>query len=65
MTPTSAWGGVLTGMIDGAVIALLVFAAIYLVGRFHRPTPAVRRVPAGRVDETRRPTRPGELPPPE
>jgi hypothetical protein len=56
---------VLTGLIDGAVIALLVFAAIYLVGRFHRPTPAVRRVPAGRVDETRRPTRPGELPPPE
>jgi hypothetical protein len=42
MTPTSALGGVLTGAIDGAVIALLVFAAIYFGGRYRRAIQAVR-----------------------
>jgi hypothetical protein len=62
MTPTSLLGGVLTGIIDGAVIMVLVFLGVYLAGKWRRPAPAVHPVAEDRTVRTTK-TRIGELPP--
>ena len=46
MTPTSPIAGLLTGLLDGTVVALVVLAVVFLLG--HRRQPARVRV---RLDE--------------
>lgn len=58
MTPTSLLGGLLTGLGDGLLVALVVFAAVLVTSRRRRPAEVVR--PA--AEDKRTPTRIGELP---
>lgn len=41
MTPTSPLAGLLTGAVDGLLVAFVVFAIILLAGRRRRVGPAV------------------------
>ena len=59
MTPTSTLGGVLIGLLDGGIIALLVFVGVVLSGKWHRTPATVRPVADDAPDRTRRI---GELP---
>lgn len=61
MTPTSALGGVLTGIVDGCVIALLVLLGVYLSGKWRRGATVVHPVAEDLPDRKKVPE--GELPP--
>lgn len=60
MVPTSALGGVLTGVFAGAAIVLVVLFGVYLSGKWRRAVPVVHPVAE---DAPHRHTRIGELPP--
>lgn len=64
MTPTSALGGILTGLLDGAVIALVVVLGVYLTGKWRRSAPVVHPVAEDLPGRRTRKPREGELPPP-
>jgi hypothetical protein len=63
VTPTSALGGILTGLLDGGVIALVVLLGVFLTGKWRRSAPVVHPV-AEDLPRRRAPrVREGELPP--
>ena len=62
VTPTSALGGVITGILDGLVIAMLVVLGVYLSGKWRRGAAVVRPV-AEDLPKRKPAVRPGELPP--
>lgn len=62
MTPTSALGGILTGLLDGAIIAVIVLFGVYLTGKWRRTAPVVHPVAEDHPDERRPRVREGELP---
>jgi hypothetical protein len=63
VTPTSALGGVLTGLLDGAVIALIVLLGVYLTGKWRRSAPVVHPVAEDLPRRNSAKPRTGELPP--
>jgi hypothetical protein len=62
MEPTSPLAGVLTGLIDGTIIVLAVFAVIYVAGRRNHPKPAPAVHPVAEDGLPEHPVREGELP---
>jgi hypothetical protein len=60
MEPTSALGGVLTGVLAGTVIVLVVLFGVYLSAKWRRAVPVVHPVAE---DLPHRKARVGELPP--
>lgn len=63
MTPTSALGGILTGLLDGGVIALVILLGVYLSGKWRRSEPAVQPVAEDLPRRRARAVAEGELPP--
>jgi large-conductance mechanosensitive channel len=63
MTPTSPFAGLLTGLVDGLIIAVAVFLVVQLNNRRRRPVPIeVRRDATDYLTTTIPPTPEGELP---
>jgi hypothetical protein len=60
--PTSTFAGVLTGLVDGSIIAAVVFVVIYLASRRNhpRPVPSVHPVAEDGIAAAKTPE--GELP---
>jgi hypothetical protein len=56
MTPTSPLAGLLTGLLDGSIIALVVLCVVFLLN--HRREPA--RIPVPPADEPRSEHAPAE-----
>jgi hypothetical protein len=63
MTPTSALGGILTGLLDGGVIALAILLGVYLSGKWQRSETAVQPVAEDLPRRRVRQVGEGELPP--
>ena len=61
MTPTSPLAGLLTGLVDGVLIACVVLLVVLLTSRRHRTATVVHPVAE---DRTRPANRAGELPRP-
>jgi hypothetical protein len=61
VTPNSPLAGLLTGLVDGLLIATVVVLALYLTSRRQRTAHVVHPVAE---DVPSRSTRPGELPKP-
>ena len=63
MTPTSPLAGLLTGLVDGLIIAVAVLLVVQLNNRRRRPVPVEVRSDAGDYPTTTNsPTPEGQLP---